>query len=150
MELLYRKTIELKDQAEDWMFPGWWVNPEKRKEWDTEQAAAIDRYLGPGKLDEMWYLQILGVHPAFQRKGVGAALLDWGLEHARERGEKVYLEASEFGRGLYLKKGFKIIGHCVVGTETNGVSLPCMLWDPDDAPSNEVLESQVGPVEKQA
>ena len=71
----------------------------------------------------MWYLKILCVHPGFQRRGVGAILLDWGLNHARERGEKVYLESSEYGKGLYMKKGFKEVGEIVLGEQGSCAAL---------------------------
>jgi ribosomal protein S18 acetylase RimI-like enzyme len=70
------------------------------------------------------------VHPDFQRRGVGSALLDWGLSHARFQGEKVYLEASEFGKGLYLKNGFKKVGELVVDEEGDRAMFTYMLWDP--------------------
>ena len=83
-------------------------------------------------------MKILCVHPGFQRKGIGAKLLDWGLKHARERGEKVYVEASEFGKGLYSKKGFKELGEIVLGDME--VVLPCMIWDPATA----LIQEEIG------
>jgi predicted N-acetyltransferase YhbS len=99
----------------------------------------MDKFLGRGAVHEMWYLKVLAVHPGYQRKGVGAALVDWGIKHARARGEKVYLEATPFGKGLYLKKGFKTVGELHVGVEGDEVRLPCMLWDPATAPSDEQI-----------
>jgi hypothetical protein len=73
------------------------------------------------------------------------------LKHARERGEKAYLEASPFGKGLYLKKGFTTVGELQVGEEGDEVRLPCMLWDPASAPSDEQIALLTVPdVEKQA
>jgi ribosomal protein S18 acetylase RimI-like enzyme len=149
-ETIYRKGIEYKDALEDWMFPAYWVIPERRAAFGQAQQAAMDKYLGKGKIDETWYLKILGVHPKYQRRGVGAALIDWGLQHARQRGEKVYLEASQTGKALYLKKGFKVVGEFELG-EPGELIIPCMLWDPDTAPSQEEIEKvQVGQVGKQA
>jgi predicted N-acetyltransferase YhbS len=112
----------------------------------------MDKYLGKGKIDEMWYLAILCVNPKFQRRGVGAALVDWGLTHARARGEKAYLEASPFGKPLYIKKGFKVVGDLVVGEGDDQLNLPCMLWDPATAPSDQEIAhiTEPSPVEKQA
>jgi GNAT superfamily N-acetyltransferase len=149
-EVIYRKGIEYKDALADWMFPSYWIIPERKAAFGKAQEECMDRLLGKGKIHEMWYLHILAVHPGYQRRGVGAALLDWGLRHARERGEKVYLEASEFGKGLYLKKGFKLIGELVVGDEGQKLFLPCMLWDPATAPSqNEIEHVPAEPVGKQ-
>jgi GNAT superfamily N-acetyltransferase len=129
MELLYRKTIQTKDKLEDWLYPPVWYRPGTREEFHHAQEDKMIEYLGENGIGDMWYLKVLCISPDYQRKGIGAALLDWGLDRARVRGEKVYLEASEFGKGLYLKKGFKEIGAVVVG---NGATiLPCMLWDPE-------------------
>ena len=149
-EAIYRKGIEYKDALEDWMFPLYWMIPEKRAAFSQSLLDAMDKHLGKGKIDEMWYLKILAVNPKYQRRGVGAALVDWGLEHARQRGEKVYLESSENGKGLYLKKGFKPVGEIVLGEEGKQLTMPCMLWDPDSAPSQkEVEQFQAGQVKKQ-
>lgn len=133
VEMLYRKGIEAKDAIEDWLFPLRWYNHSKREEFHRLQEECMEKFMGQNGIDEMWYLKTLAVHPGFQRRGVGAILLDWGLNHARERGEKVYLEASESGKGLYLKKGFKELGDLVPGDKE--VLLPCMVWDPNIAPS---------------
>ena len=41
-----------------------------------------------------WYLEMCAVHPDYQGKGVGKALLDWGLAQADRNNLPVYLEAS--------------------------------------------------------
>lgn len=129
MERLYRKAIQTKDKLEDWLYPQVWYRPGTRDEFHRAQEDKMTEYLGENGIDDMWYLKVLCISPDYQRKGFGEALLDWGLNRAQVRGEKVYLEASEFGKALYLKKGFKEIGAVVMG---NGATiLPCMLWDPE-------------------
>ncbi|KAK1827212.1 acyl-CoA N-acyltransferase [Podospora conica] len=59
---------------------------------------------------DMWTLGGLGVSPKHQRKGVGAALVRWGLERAKEDGRDTYLIATAPGRTLYLGLGFKDVG----------------------------------------
>jgi GNAT superfamily N-acetyltransferase len=151
-ELVYRKGIEYKDALEDWLFPSWWYIHSRRDLFSNAQDECMDKYLGKGNIDEMWYLAILCVNPKFQRRGVGAALVDWGLTHARARGEKAYLEASPFGKPLYIKKGFKVVGDLVVGEGDDQLNLPCMLWDPATAPSDQEIAhiTEPSPVEKQA
>lgn len=133
-EAIYRKMIEYKDNLEDWIFPSRWHNLSKHEKFKRLQKESVEKYLG-SKIDETWYLKILCVHPEFQRKGVGTKLLDWGLERARERRQKVYLEATEFGVTLYINKGFKELGEIVLGNRE--VVLPCMIWDPTTAPGQE-------------
>ena len=48
--------------------------------------------------------------PKHQRRGVGAALVRWGLEKAAEAGKDSYLIATKQGRGLYASLGFKELG----------------------------------------
>ncbi len=68
----------------------------------------------------LWYvgyegeLGNLAVDPAWRRHGLGRLLLDWALEHARERAvEKVFLEVRVSNRSaqdLYLRRGFAQAG----------------------------------------
>ncbi|EPQ29952.1 uncharacterized protein PFL1_06858 [Pseudozyma flocculosa PF-1] len=81
-------------------------------------SAAIDR-----KREEVmgtrphWFLKLLCVDPAHQRRGVGTMLLDWGLQRAMDNADEVpgpfsvYLESSPAGEGAYVKAGFKVMGH---------------------------------------
>lgn len=132
-QFLYRKGTEYKTAIEDWLFPSWWTIQARWAEIVTAEEKCAEKFLGCRKVDDMWYLKLLAVHPQFQRKGVGAALVDWGLNQAQERGEKAYLEASEMGEGFYLKKGFKVVGELVVGDGDNSLVNSCMLWDADTA-----------------
>ena len=55
-------------------------------------------------------LNSLTVDPLYQRRGIGALMMDWGLQRARVEGVPVVLEATANGLGLYLKKGFHEVG----------------------------------------
>lgn len=52
-------------------------------------------------------LEILGVDPAYQGRGLGSKLLKWGLSRADEEGIEVYLCSSPEGRRVYEKYGFE-------------------------------------------
>ncbi|OQD70359.1 hypothetical protein PENDEC_c024G05370 [Penicillium decumbens] len=54
-----------------------------------------------------YYLEILGVDPAYQGYGLGSKLLKWGLSRADEEGVEVYLCSSPEGRRVYEKYGFE-------------------------------------------
>jgi predicted N-acetyltransferase YhbS len=86
-----------------------------------------NKHLGEGKVEETWYLKTLAVSPKFQRKGVGTALVKWGMERARLNGERLYVDASYVGKPLYLKLGFNEVGGFLVGD--SGVRVTNMLWD---------------------
>lgn len=53
-------------------------------------------------------LDLCAVDPAYQRKGIAAALVQWGLDEAKRRGiPECITEASAMGRHVYAKLGFK-------------------------------------------
>jgi len=63
-----------------------------------------------------WHVYWLCVHPAMQRRGIGAALIEHGADFARRRGgERLVLETSgrpdyEGARRFYEKAGFQVVG----------------------------------------
>ncbi|KAI0401259.1 acyl-CoA N-acyltransferase [Xylaria palmicola] len=53
-------------------------------------------------------LDLCATHPAFQRRGVATALVQWGLDEARRRGiPEAVMEASSMGRHVYKHLGFQ-------------------------------------------
>lgn len=57
-----------------------------------------------------FYLHVLAVKPEYQRRGLGALLLSWGLQKADALGLESYLEASSAGKKLYETHGFEVRG----------------------------------------
>jgi GNAT superfamily N-acetyltransferase len=59
-----------------------------------------------------WYLASLCTWPAWQGRGVGRLLVEWGCEKAdaEERPVPLYLESSREGRRLYVSCGFVELG----------------------------------------
>ncbi|GKT51493.1 uncharacterized protein ColSpa_11674 [Colletotrichum spaethianum] len=56
----------------------------------------------------VFVLDMCGVDPKFQGKGIAKKLVQWGLDEAKRRGElELLLEASTMGRLVYSKLGFK-------------------------------------------
>lgn len=59
----------------------------------------------------IFVLDMCGVDPAFQRRGISQKLVQWGLDEAKRRGNlECTTEASSMGRGAYTKLGFKAEG----------------------------------------
>ena len=54
-------------------------------------------------------LDILAIDPQYQRKGVGSALVEWGVEKADTMKVEAVVESSVFGKGLYEKHGFEFV-----------------------------------------
>jgi ribosomal protein S18 acetylase RimI-like enzyme len=73
------------------------------------------RFLGVNKLFDdhhphgsYWYLQFLGVAPAWQGRGIGSALMAPVLARCDREGRRAYLDAtSERNRRLYERHGFQ-------------------------------------------
>lgn len=61
-----------------------------------------------------YFMAILAVHPAYQRRGIGEKLLLPGLQSADEMGARAYVQASEAGRGLYSRLGWEVVDEIVV------------------------------------
>ncbi|KAF2800991.1 hypothetical protein K505DRAFT_291735 [Melanomma pulvis-pyrius CBS 109.77] len=49
------------------------------------------------------------VLPSHQRRGIGSMLMHWGLEHTDQQGIESFIEATEAGRYLYEKFGYRAV-----------------------------------------
>lgn len=78
-------------------------------------------------LPSYWHLGLLGIDPKFQRRGIGAKLVRFGQDIAREEQVPVTLEASVMGRGLYAKLGFLVVEESAIVEGLDGVA---MVWEP--------------------
>ncbi|KAJ5334581.1 hypothetical protein N7452_006984 [Penicillium brevicompactum] len=56
-----------------------------------------------------YYLDMLGVHPSQQGRGLASKLLKWGLCRADAEGVETYLSASPEGKPMYEKYGFRSV-----------------------------------------
>ncbi|KAB2575427.1 Puromycin N-acetyltransferase [Lasiodiplodia theobromae] len=105
-----------------------------RELWDVQismMKEAESKVFGEDK--NFWYLATLSCHPDYQGKGLGAALVKWGLEQAEKDGVPVYLEATPSGKFLYAKLGFEtVIEYDMARYVPEGVKyvFSCMLWKP--------------------
>lgn len=56
----------------------------------------------------------VAVHPDYQGKGVGAQLMQWGINMAEQLNLPIYLESTVEGVPLYLKLGFQTLSEGIV------------------------------------
>ena len=59
---------------------------------------------------ERWYLESLVVAPEWRKRGVGSALVEWGVRRARREGVVAALEATPEGKPVYERQGFVQVG----------------------------------------
>ncbi|KAK6354325.1 hypothetical protein TWF730_008732 [Orbilia blumenaviensis] len=74
---------------------------------------------GERETKHLWF-ENLATHPDHRRLGIGRALVQYVCAIADDMGLEVYLDASDFGMGLYEKFGFKT----VEGDGNRAVSAP--------------------------
>ncbi|OCL10895.1 hypothetical protein AOQ84DRAFT_336738 [Glonium stellatum] len=139
----------------------WRINLEERSEEVVERSLPKPRepqpdscvgaekdfvtYLANSRRDFMgvkpfYFLHMLITLPEHHRRGAGAMLLKWGLDQADKAQLPSYLEASDMGRPLYEKLGYRPVKETFFdlskygseGIERNTV----MLRDPQPVPIN--------------
>lgn len=59
-----------------------------------------------GSRAESWYLEALGVHPDYQNRGLGRALVKWGLDQAECEGVSASVIAADGKERFYQRCGF--------------------------------------------
>ena len=86
-------------------------NLELTDRFDNATSVEKSRTLG----DQLYFsLKTLAVHPDYQKRGIAGQLLQWGLDQADDQNLPIWLSATDAGRGLYTKHGFKQVGEIVI------------------------------------
>ena len=75
---------------------------------DRDMATWMKRLMPPGT--KCMFICSIVVHPQYQGRGVGGALLHKGTARADDKGVFCWVHASEAGSGLFAKHGFKEVG----------------------------------------
>ncbi|KAJ5925002.1 hypothetical protein N7454_007641 [Penicillium verhagenii] len=80
------------------------------------------------------HLDLLATLPGYQGRGVGSAILRWGINQADAVQARIYLEATPEGYPVYLKYGFKALEEITLDYEKMGShgkeDLVLMIRDP--------------------
>jgi GNAT superfamily N-acetyltransferase len=78
---------------------------------------------------EVWYLENLVVHKDYQRRGIGAYLVKWGLAQAEAERVPCGVESSFAGRRLYEKMEFQQVSDMRYGDKEKE-TMAVMVWEP--------------------
>jgi GNAT superfamily N-acetyltransferase len=65
-------------------------------------------HIWTGERAESWYLECLAVHPDYQNRGQGRALVHWGLQQARREGIACSVIAADGKERFYQACGFHV------------------------------------------
>ena len=79
-----------------------------------------------------WELEVLAIHPAFQRQGIGSMLLSWGMAQASRYKLPVVVAATSGGEHLYRNHGFRECGR--IDFEDSHFSWVAMVRYPEQPP----------------
>lgn len=109
-----------------WLLPGVYPDEEKLRELMDSSGSPAARAAGSLIFEEMakyhpkgphWYLPLIGVDPAHQSKGHGAALLSYALERCDRENLPAYLESTNPRNiSLYRRHGFAEVGAIQAGS----------------------------------
>ncbi|KAL3426334.1 acetyltransferase [Phlyctema vagabunda] len=75
---------------------------------DADMKSWMEKLMPPGT--RCMYVVGLSVAPAFQKRGVGSALLKWGTDLADTENVFIWVHSSEPAWSAYAKSGFEVIG----------------------------------------
>ena len=77
--------------------------------------------MGEGRF---WFLHILAVRPADQRRGAGGMLVRWGVERADAEGLPCYVDSTPVAVPVYERHGFRVVDRLVIeGADHGGEDL---------------------------
>jgi GNAT superfamily N-acetyltransferase len=71
-----------------------------------EQSYHYLDHIWTGPRAESWYLECLAVHPEYQSRGHGRALVSWGMDQAQKEGIACSVIAAEGKEKFYEKCGY--------------------------------------------
>jgi GNAT superfamily N-acetyltransferase len=80
-----------------------------------EDSIPLTLHYWSGARQENWYLDMLAVHPDYQRNQHGRALVQWGLDEAAKQGVCASVVVAYGKEQFYGRCGFVEVGRANVG-----------------------------------
>lgn len=111
--VLQQQYITLSNRVSSHMWPNRAADPTKVN--CLAEAFPHFSHHWSGARQETWFLDMLCVHPDYQCRGHGRALVEWGKERARSEGICASTTSAELKEGFYEKMGFVEVGRANVG-----------------------------------
>lgn len=119
------------------------MDPIRQKIFIETLTAAEKQYFGPEWGKKRLVLADLAADPKYHRRGAGKALMEWGLEKAREHHVPITLTSSPLGRYLYTHLAFKELEYveCGIEGEEERVGAWVMVWVPEGWEKESILHA---------
>lgn len=88
--------------------------PVKKYDFGATMGPFVEHFFSEEELDcnGHWEVSLLAVDPDAQRQGVGAELIEWGVDQARAEGLPCVVISSTGSEKWYQKQGFEIYVGC--------------------------------------
>ncbi|OAG02717.1 acyl-CoA N-acyltransferase [Paraphaeosphaeria sporulosa] len=86
-----------------------WYPDDTSRDFVSQAIRQMDRPREEKATRPQVFLNILFTHPGYRRKGIGAMLVQWGIDAAKELGVEFWLNATPVGKPLYEKLGFEVV-----------------------------------------
>ncbi|KAF7947401.1 hypothetical protein EAE96_008489 [Botrytis aclada] len=97
-----------------------------RRDTDPTYDAAFMKAIGEARKEytemfsgDEFYLNLIGTHPDFRRRGYATQLLKWGIERSIRDNAPLVLSASAMGEPTYLACGFEELGRVPIVAEVD-------------------------------
>ncbi|KAF2013613.1 acyl-CoA N-acyltransferase [Aaosphaeria arxii CBS 175.79] len=103
---LVKPAVEYCQSIQTAMCPNRAANPDPILHNPFPHALPFFKHHWAGPRENSIYLDLLGIDPAYQGRGLGKQLVQWGIEKAKEEGVCASVVSSKAGYGLYQKMGF--------------------------------------------
>lgn len=116
---------ELKNKYWDFFSLDW---SQDRKNRDI-LIEAFAQTFGEDIFPEAWLLANVVTHKDYQRRGIGARLVKWGLDQTEAERVPCGVESSFAGLRLYEKMGFRQFDELRYGDKERE-TFPVMVWEP--------------------
>ncbi|KAF9886872.1 hypothetical protein FE257_010995 [Aspergillus nanangensis] len=104
------------------------TNMERVEQMMNSHKLMMDRIKSIHHLDNVWYLEVLAVHPSLQSRGLGGKAMNWLLDYINH--EPLVLECtSEKNIGFYEALGFRVVEEVNLADNEGAVKCWIMLRD---------------------
>ncbi|KAK6429328.1 hypothetical protein LTR95_014525 [Oleoguttula sp. CCFEE 5521] len=102
----WKTAVSYVNMVDEYFNPDRAADPENHKIF--EKLSPYNKHHWTGSRAEVWYLNVIGVDPAFEGQGIGRELVAWGFEQAKQDGVGTSCIAASGRDDFYRRCGFDV------------------------------------------